>query len=215
MADVSKIKGTDNTTYNIKDATARAVTDTFNVITIAGSSIGSTSGTVTQEQVDSINKNTLLAWKYVSASAENYLRYLDYVDGSYIFTNVGWVSTVPAAFIMVINTSSLTWKYREIVIQPSITGGASTIKSNNLTANRALISNSNGKVAVSGATADDLTTLNKLIFKNKQAYDVGDVCLYSGKLFVCATAKTASQTSSEYYPSTSEDTTYWTRVFIS
>lgn len=40
--------------------------------------------------------------------------------------------------------------------QATITGGASTIASSNLTANRAVVSNASGKVAVSGVTATEL-----------------------------------------------------------
>ncbi len=58
MADVSKIKGTDNVEYNIKDATARAVTDTFNVITLTGAS-----GTLTTAQFNSLNVNTIIKWQ--------------------------------------------------------------------------------------------------------------------------------------------------------
>lgn len=44
--------------------------------------------------------------------------------------------------------------------QSTITGGASTITSSNLTANRALISNANGKVAVSAVTSTELGYLD-------------------------------------------------------
>lgn len=44
--------------------------------------------------------------------------------------------------------------------QDNITGGASTITSTNLTANRALISNGSGKVAVSNVTATELALLS-------------------------------------------------------
>lgn len=44
--------------------------------------------------------------------------------------------------------------------QDTITGAATTITSNNLTANRALISNSNGKVTVSDATSTELGYLD-------------------------------------------------------
>lgn len=44
--------------------------------------------------------------------------------------------------------------------QATITGGASTITSTNLTANRALVSNANGKVAVSGVTSTELGYLD-------------------------------------------------------
>ena len=44
--------------------------------------------------------------------------------------------------------------------QATITGGASTITSNNLTANRALISNGSGKVATSDVTSTELGYLD-------------------------------------------------------
>lgn len=44
--------------------------------------------------------------------------------------------------------------------QATITGGASTITSNNLTANRALISNGSGKVAASDVTSTELGYLD-------------------------------------------------------
>ena len=44
--------------------------------------------------------------------------------------------------------------------QATITGGASTITTSNLTANRALVSNANGKVAVSAVTATELGYLD-------------------------------------------------------
>src|SRR5690554_5855136 len=46
--------------------------------------------------------------------------------------------------------------------QPVITGGASTITSSNLTASRALISNSSGKVAVSAVTSTELGYLDEV-----------------------------------------------------
>lgn len=44
--------------------------------------------------------------------------------------------------------------------QAAVTGAATTITGSNLTANRALISNGNGKVAVSGATSTELSYLS-------------------------------------------------------
>lgn len=44
--------------------------------------------------------------------------------------------------------------------QPTVTGGASTITGSNLTASRALVSNANGKVAVSAVTATELGYLD-------------------------------------------------------
>lgn len=44
--------------------------------------------------------------------------------------------------------------------QATITGGASTVVSSNLTANRALISNKSGKIAVSAVTSTELSYLD-------------------------------------------------------
>lgn len=44
--------------------------------------------------------------------------------------------------------------------QATITGGASTVVSSNLTANRALISNRSGKIAVSAVTSTELSYLD-------------------------------------------------------
>lgn len=44
--------------------------------------------------------------------------------------------------------------------QATVTGGASTITSSNLTANRALVSNGSGKVAVSAVTSTELGYLD-------------------------------------------------------
>lgn len=207
MADISKIKGTDNTVYDIKDATARS--EGFNVI-----SISNDSGTFSSTTMASINYKTMI--KQTISEKVTMYRYSDESSSYLYFSAIGMNSTSSrvSKLIRVAKTGG-DYATLEGVIQMQISGAASTITSSNLTANRALISNSSGKVAVSDATSDDLATLNKLIFKAAKAYAVGDVVLYSGQLFVCASAKTTSQTSATYYPSTSGDTTYWTRVFIS
>lgn len=58
----------------------------------------------------------------------------------------------------VVTTSVLTTELNKK--QNSITGGASTITGTNLTASRALISNSSGKVAVSAVTSTELGYLD-------------------------------------------------------
>ena len=50
--------------------------------------------------------------------------------------------------------------------QPTITGGASTITTNNLTANRVLVSNSAGKVTVSTTASNNLSNLSKINIDN-------------------------------------------------
>lgn len=60
-----------------------------------------------------------------------------------------------------------TWNSK----QSSITGGASSITSSNLTANRALISSSSGKVAVSAVTATELGYLDGVKSKIQTQFD--------------------------------------------
>ena len=79
--------------------------------------------------------------------------------------------------------------------QNTITGGASTITDNNLTANRALVSNSSGKVAVSDITATELgylsgvtsniqTQIDGLDINEKADIDLENVVLADKESFV-------------------------------
>ena len=62
-----------------------------------------------------------------------------------------------AEYIIKVKTS---YGLEELPIKPSVSGAASTIASDNLTASRALISDSNGKVAVSPVTSTELGYLD-------------------------------------------------------
>lgn len=53
-------------------------------------------------------------------------------------------------------SSNVTLTATDVGAEPTITGGATTITSSNLTASRALVSDSNGKVAVSSVTSSEL-----------------------------------------------------------
>lgn len=64
--------------------------------------------------------------------------------------------------------------------QAPITGGASTITSSNLTANRALISNSSGKVAVSAVTSSQLGYLSTVTSNVQSQLDGKQPSLVSG-----------------------------------
>ena len=71
-------------------------------------------------------------------------------------------------------------------LQPIITGGASTITTSNLTANRVLISNASGKVAVSSVTSTELRYLDGVTsniqtqLNNKVNENIVNVTLLSG-----------------------------------
>ena len=80
-----------------------------------------------------------------------------------------------------------------ISVQASITGGASTITSSNLTASRALVSNSNGKVAVSSVTSAELGYLSG-VTSAIQTQINGKVSSASPALTGTPTAPTAAST---------------------
>lgn len=77
--------------------------------------------------------------------------------------------------------------------QNTITGGATTITSSNLTASRVLVSNSSGKVAVSSITSAELGYLNGVTSSiQTQLNTIKANCIYRG---VCSTsASTAAKT---------------------
>lgn len=77
--------------------------------------------------------------------------------------------------------------------QNTITGGATTITSSNLTASRVLVSNSSGKVAVSSITSAQLRYLNGVTSSIQTQLDtIKANCIYRG---VCSTsANTAAKT---------------------
>lgn len=77
--------------------------------------------------------------------------------------------------------------------QNTITGGATTITSSNLTASRVLVSNSSGKVAVSSITSAELRYLNGVTSSiQTQLNTIKANCIYRG---VCSTsANTAAKT---------------------
>jgi hypothetical protein len=79
-----------------------------------------------------------------------------------VLIGTGYSSTPANNDILSYDTSSSLWKNKtaaEAGVQTIITGGATTITSDNLTGNRALISSSGGKVAVSGVTSTELAYL--------------------------------------------------------
>lgn len=94
--------------------------------------------------------------------------------------------------IKTINNTSLLGS-GNISVQASITGGASTITSSNLTASRALVSDSSGKVAVSSITSTKLGYLTD-VTSNIQAQINGKVSSASPALTGTPTAPTAAST---------------------
>lgn len=81
--------------------------------------------------------------------------------------------------IKTINNTSLLGS-GDVAVQASITGGATSITSSNLTASRALISNSSGKVAVSDVTSTELSYLDGVTSAVQTQLDGKQVTLVSG-----------------------------------
>lgn len=121
--------------------------------------------------------------------------------------------------------------------QDTIVGAASTIVENNLTANRALISNASGKVAVGGVTVAELNELHGISsnvqqqftastnrmagltpissivatrWSNTVAYKKGDVVYYSVNTLMNAFPYRAN----EDIPAGAWDATKWTKIAI-
>lgn len=89
--------------------------------------------------------------------------------------------------------------------QATITGGATTITSSNLTANRALLSNGSGKVAVSSVTNTELgyvsgvtsaiqTQINTKLGPTISSVAEGDILMYNGSTWVNLARGTNGQT---------------------
>lgn len=87
--------------------------------------------------------------------------------------------------IKTVNSTSLLGS-GDVTVQPVITGAASTITSSNLTANRALISNNSGKIAVSSITSTKLGYLTDVTsniqeqLNSKAGAVVGSIIAYAG-----------------------------------
>jgi hypothetical protein len=109
-------------------------------------------------------------------------------------TELGYVSGVTSAIQTQLNAKEAT-----------ITGGATTITSLDLTANRALLSNSSGKVAVSSVTNTELgyvsgvtsniqTQLNTKLAPTITSVATGDILYYNGSAWVNLARGTNGQT---------------------
>lgn len=95
-----------------------------------------------------------------------------YAHGEYIYGTVpvksggtGQVELTAGSYLVGNGTGNVQLKApaevrADIGAQPTVTGGATTITSSNLTASRALISDSNGKVAASAVTSTELGYLD-------------------------------------------------------
>lgn len=112
--------------------------DSAAIVQVVGTAVTTNSATFPSLQQDTITNG---GTKYQLA-----LHTLTWTGGSY---------TISSTFTAVDDIYSLL-----NAKQDTIAGGASTIASKNLTANRALISNSSGKVAISDVTATELKYLD-------------------------------------------------------
>lgn len=97
-------------------------------------------------------------------------------------TELGYVHGVTSAIQTQINSK-----------QATITGGASTIASDNLTASRALVSNSSGKVGVSAVTSTELGYLSGTTSKIQTQIDSKQATLTGGATTIASSNLTASR----------------------
>ena len=114
---------------------------------------------------------------------------LGYVHGvtSAIQTQLGnkQDTLVSGTNIKTVNSTSLLGS-GNVAVQATITGAATTVTSSNLTANRALISNSSGKIAVSSITSTKLGYLSDVTSNIQAQIDncsqviVGSIIPYGG-----------------------------------
>ena len=122
----------------------------------------------------------------VSAVTSTELGYLDGVTSAIQTQLNGKQATLESGTnIKTVNSTSLLGS-GDVEVQPVITGAASTITSSNLTANRALISNNSGKIAVSSITSTklgyltDVTSNIQAQLNSKAGAVVGSIIAYAG-----------------------------------
>lgn len=149
----------------------------------AGTGIDITNNTISENSIAYVNYNTSLyaditelinSKKIILCKYDNAVyQYTGSSGAYYIFT-----CTIATNIVRVLRVdTSSTWSYLTTTLQPSITGAATTVTSSDLTASRAVISNSSGKIAVSDTTDTELsyvhgvtsaiqTQLNNKVTKN-------------------------------------------------
>ena len=122
----------------------------------------------------------------VSAVTSTELGYLDGVTSAIQTQLNGKQATLESGTnIKTVNSTSLLGS-GDVAVQAVITGAASTITSSNLTANRALISNNSGKIAVSSITSTklgyltDVTSNIQAQLNSKAGAVVGSIIAYAG-----------------------------------
>lgn len=88
---------------------------------------------------------------------------------------------------------TLTWGGSTIYTAGNLTGGVSTIATSNLTASRALISNSSGKVAVSAVTSTELGYLDGVTSNIQTQLNAKQASISGGASTIATTNLTASR----------------------
>lgn len=127
-----------------KWATARTITLTGDVTGTVEGVDGTANISITTTVGDGTHNHTLADITDVTATATE-LNVLDGIPGTLTATELGYVDGVTSSIQTQLNAK-----------QATITGAATTIATSDLTASRALTSNSSGKVAVSTVTSTEL-----------------------------------------------------------
>lgn len=134
---------------------------------IAGTGIDITNNVISEVSIAYVNYGTGLYADITDLIAEKKIILCKYENRVYQYTSTYTSGSASYYYFTCVDTyssvkylrvdQSSTWVNGGQNIQPTITGAATTITSNNLTGNRAVISNSSGKIAVSDTTDTELS----------------------------------------------------------
>ena len=132
---------------------------------------GNLTVTGTSTVVNTVTMNAQNAIVFEGATADNYETTLSIVDPTadhtqYLINQGGYIPVLAASSTTAISATPTELNYVDGVTsaiqtqidtkQATITGAATTVVSSDLTASRAMVSNSSGKVAISAVTATEL-----------------------------------------------------------
>ena len=133
----------------------------------AGTGIDITNNTISEVSIAYVNYGTGLYADITELITNKKIILCKYENRIYQYTSTYTSSSASYYYFTCVDTyssvkylrvdQSSTWTNGGQNIQPTITGAATTITSNNLTGNRAVISNSSGKIAVSDTTDTELS----------------------------------------------------------
>lgn len=190
----------------------------FNIIELVGEE-----GTLSQSQYESITNHTLISYKATANDTAIILQNYGIIEGAWIFQLYYGEPLIDGmAFIMLGISNDYSWGavtktekgYTKTTIdsflsgkQPTITGAATTITSNDLTASKILASDLNGKVSALNTSISDFDIIfYGFKYSSSKTYSQNDICLYNGTLYA-----SLSNSNTGNLPT---NTTYWIPVLV-